>query len=55
MMRLTIVSRALRLEFELTVNAKHFVREAFKLLNGFVRAGMRANRPQGCGRSIGVS
>src|SRR5947199_7572 len=38
MMRLTIARRALRLEFELTVNAKHFVRGA-KASHLFVRAG----------------
>src|SRR2546425_7666358 len=37
-MRLTIAIRALRLEFELTVNAKHFVRGA-KASHLFVRAG----------------
>src|SRR5438874_11345182 len=38
MMRLTIARRALRLEFELTVNAKHFVRGA-KASHLFLRAG----------------
>src|SRR2546427_6340040 len=42
MMRLTIARRALRLEFELTVNAKHFVRGA-KASHLFVRAGCARN------------